>query len=474
MPDATTFNCLRYQRADNGVVFIAIDVAGRPVNVLTPELHREIGEAAERLAGDEAAVGAVVHSAKPSFMAGGDLKRIVRYYDMNRTAAEAYEQSRTYTESLRKLETCAKPVAVAVNGTALGGGLELALACQYRVVANDPKILLGLPEVTLGLLPGGGGTQRLPRIIGIKAAADLILSGRRLSPDEALEMGIVDRLAAEDDVLSEAESWVLAAEHNQQPWDRRGFRVPGGSGLNDMRIGRLFQQLTARVSAEHLRNYPAPIAALRCLFNGTTVKSMDQALKIESREFSALTRDPVARNMIRTLFLNRGKATREQIKSEPGAQELRQRCRDAYISQGLAMASDGISAALIENAALGAGMPEGPLALAGGTVGKTTTSRVPPLDGTIRQRLLGAQALAAAECWEEELIAPEKADLVSVFGWRFPAYTGGVLSYIDTMGLASFIALCDKLNSDYGAGLVPSRWLRDRARQSDRIYPPAD
>ena len=473
MANAKTFNCLSYRRADNGIAFIAIDVADRPVNVLTPELHREIGEAAELLAGDEAAIGAVVHSAKPSFMAGGDLNRIVRYYDMNRSAAEAYEQSRTYTSSLRKLESCQKPVAVAINGTALGGGLELALACHYRVVAKDPNIMLGLPEVTLGLLPGGGGTQRLPRLIGIKAAADLILSGRRLSPEEALEAGIVDRVVPGEALLSEAEKWVLSAEHPQQPWDRRGFRIPGGSGLNDMSIGRLFQQLTARVSAEHKRNYPAPIAALRCLFNGTTVRSMDQALKIESREFSALTRDPVARNMIRTLFLTRGKATREQILSEPGAEELIRKCQDAYVDEGLALVSEGIAPALVENAALAAGMPGGPLELSGREIAEVTPKQAANGARAIRQRLLCAQALAAAECWEQELIAPNKADLVSVVGWGFPSYTGGVLSYIDTMGLASFISLCDALSAESGANLNPSSWLRARAGEHDRIYPPA-
>ena len=147
MPDPISFDCLTYQRADSGVAFITIDVKDRPVNVFTPQLHRALGEVADYLAGNKQAVGAVIHSGKSSFMAGGDLKRIVRYYDMQRTPSEAYEQSRAYTESLRKLETCGKPVAVAINGNALGGGLELALAGHYRVVIDQSKIRLGLPEV---------------------------------------------------------------------------------------------------------------------------------------------------------------------------------------------------------------------------------------------------------------------------------------------------------------------------------------
>jgi 3-hydroxyacyl-CoA dehydrogenase/enoyl-CoA hydratase/3-hydroxybutyryl-CoA epimerase len=471
MSEPVQLQTLSYRRADNGVAFIAIDVKDRPVNVLTPELHREIGEVADMLAADGQAIGAVIHSGKTSFMAGGDLNRIVRYYDMKRTAEEAYTQSRTFSLSLRKLETCGKPVAVAVNGTALGGGLELALACHYRVVANDSGIQLGLPEVTLGLLPGGGGTQRLPRLIGLKQAASLILSGKRISPEEALKLGIVQQLAPVDELLGVAEQWVLQGPDPQQPWDRKGYRVPGGAGLNDMNVGRLFQQLTARVSADYRHNYPAPIAALRCLFNGTTVLSMDAALNIESREFSALTRDPVARNMIRTLFIHKGKRSRAEILAEEQTQALQQACEEAYRRQGLAMAAEGVKPALIENAAFAAGLAQGPLAMAGEDPAKSAGNLLEPELQTVKQRLLCAQALAAAELWEKGQADPVGADLASTLGWGFPSYTGGVLSYIDTMGLNAFIALCDQLSLHTRANLQPSAWLRARASESDLVYP---
>jgi 3-hydroxyacyl-CoA dehydrogenase/enoyl-CoA hydratase/3-hydroxybutyryl-CoA epimerase len=470
MPEPISFESLSYQLAESGVAFITIDVKDRPVNVLTPELHSAFGQIAGHLAADEGATGAVIHSGKSSFMAGGDLKRIVRYYDMQRTPAEAYEQSRTYTESLRKLETCGKPVAVAINGTALGGGLELALACHHRVVLDNPKILLGLPEVTLGLLPAGGGTQRLPRLIGLKAAADLILSGRYVDPAEALELGIIDQVVSEEDLLETAEKWVLGAENAQQPWDKRGFQVPGGSKLNDMNIGRLFQVLTARVSAEHRHNYPAPIAALRCLFNGTTVSSMDAALKIETREFSALTRDPVARNLIRTQFLNRGKTTREEIMSDEGSQTLKQQCEAAYIQQGQQMTAEGINPVLIENVAHAAGMVAGPLSLANDVSHYESSSQNGADIEVVKQRLLCAQVLAAAECWETGT-NPVQADLASTLGWGFPSYTGGVMSYMDTMGLNAFIALCDELSAQTGAAFHPSDWLRKRAQEDNRVYP---
>jgi hypothetical protein len=197
---------------------------------------------------------------------------------------------------------------------------------------------------------------------------------------------------------------------------------------------------------------------------------MDAALKIETREFSALTRDPIARNMIRTLFLNRGKTTREQIMAEDGAEQLKQRCQDAYIRQGLAMAADGIRTALIENAAYAAGMPQGPLALKGGRSGQQTSGQKLADVETVKQRLMCAQALAAAECWETGT-DPVMADLASTLGWGFPSYTGGVMSYMDTMGLKAFIALCDELNAQTGAGFNPSEWLRLRAREDDRVYP---
>jgi 3-hydroxyacyl-CoA dehydrogenase/enoyl-CoA hydratase/3-hydroxybutyryl-CoA epimerase len=471
MTQPTQFGPLSYRVSDRGVAFITIDVKDRPVNVLTTGFHRAVGDVAEHLAADDEAVGAVVHSGKDSFLAGGDLKRIVRYYDMQRTPREAYEQSRTYTVSLRKLETCGKPVAVAINGTALGGGLELALACHYRVVIDDAKVLLGLPEVRLGLLPAGGGTQRLPRLIGLKAAADLILSGRAVHPQEALELGIIDAVADSGDLLGTAEAWVLESGVAAQPWDRKGFRIPGGSKLNDMNISRLFQLQTAKVSTEYRHNYPAPIAILRCLFNGTTVNSIDTALKIETREFAALTRDPVARNMIRTLFLNRGKQSREQIMSLQGAAEIKQRLRDAYLSQARQMAEAGLKTALIENAAWAAGMDKGPLSMLAEGAENFAANEGLADAHSLGQRLLGAQALAAAEIWHDDLADAATIDLVSTLGCGFPSYTGGAISHIDTLGPAAFVERCDTLSADAGTGLEPPKWLRAMAGSGDRFYP---
>lgn len=466
MTSTQSFTTLSYRVGNDGVAFIEIDVAGHKHNVLTPELHRELGEVAEKLAADEAASGAVIHSGKASFMAGGDLNRIVRYYDMQRSAAEAYEQSLTYTQSLRQLETCGKPVAVAINGTALGGGLELALAGHHRVVADDESIELGLPEVSLGLIPGGGGTQRLPRLIGLKNAADLIIMGKRCNPAQALQLGLVDQVVPATELLDHARRWVLETDVRQQPWDQKGFRVPGGAGLNDMKIGRLFQLLTARISADYCHNYPAPIAALRCLFNGTTVQSMDAALRIETREFSAITRNPVARNMIRTLFINRARYPRRELQENQQAQELVQQMGTALAQQTEALLSEGINPVVINNLASAAGLPR---PAAASTPDASPTAGAKDMDyATIKQRLLAAPALAAAERWATDDIDPVQADLASVLLWDYPKYTGGVMSHIDTMGLEAFVKFCD----DCGSTLPVSDSLRQQAQQQGKIYPP--
>ncbi len=254
--------------------------------------------------------------------------------------------------------------------------------------------------------------------------------------------------------------------------------MPGGSGLSDPRVGGLFVQLTTRVGSEFRHNYPAPIAALRCLFNGTTMQSMDAALKVETREFSALTRDPVARNIIRTLFIHRGQR-RKLEKSAP--EEYRERDRavtelvtDAYNAEGRRLAAEGLAPELILNAALAAGMAEGPAGLDSGSPGADR----PPGEGTgageIGQRLLCAQALPAAEGWVEGALDPVDADLASVRAAGFPSYTGGVLSYVDTMGLGAFISLCDRLADAEGKHFRPSAKLRERAAEADRVYPPEE
>ena len=168
-------NTIRYELGSDGIAIMTIDLPGKSMNVLTPELMEDLETLTDRLSSDDSVKGAVLTSGKKTFIAGADIKDMVTVYDRGLSPREASGFSRELNRRLRKLETCGKPVAVAINGLALGGGLEVCLACHYRVLADDPQAVIGFPEVNIGLLPGGGGTQRLPRLIGTEKALPLIL-----------------------------------------------------------------------------------------------------------------------------------------------------------------------------------------------------------------------------------------------------------------------------------------------------------
>jgi 3-hydroxyacyl-CoA dehydrogenase/enoyl-CoA hydratase/3-hydroxybutyryl-CoA epimerase len=291
----------------DGIAVLTVDVKDKPMNVITPEFMDDIANAAEKIASDDKIKGAVVTSGKSSFMAGADLKDLVATFDQRTDAAEVYGWCRRLQQAYRKLETCGKPVAAAINGTALGGGLELALACHYRVVGNHPKTRLGQPEVQIGLMPGAGGTQRLLRLMGIEAALRMNTEGKHIAPEKALQMGFVDEVVEPGKEVAAAKAWVQATDTTDAPWDRKGFKVPGGAGLlhpaaiQTQTVGAaLMQKMTNH-------NYPAPLAIMSATYEGS-VLPMDTALDVESKYFTQLLMDPTSRNMTRTLFLNKGAA----------------------------------------------------------------------------------------------------------------------------------------------------------------------
>ena len=291
----------------DGIAVLTVDVKDKPMNVITPQFMDDIAKAAEKIASDDKIKGAVVTSGKSSFMAGADLKDLVATFDQRTDAAEVYGWCRRLQQAYRKLETCGKPVAAAINGTALGGGLELALACHYRVVGNHPKTRLGQPEVQIGLMPGAGGTQRLLRLMGIEAALRMNTEGKHIAPEKALQMGFVDEVVEPGKEVAAAKAWVQATDTTDAPWDRKGFKVPGGAGLlhpaaiQTQTVGAaLMQKMTNH-------NYPAPLAIMSATYEGS-VLPMDTALDVESKYFTQLLMDPTSRNMTRTLFLNKGAA----------------------------------------------------------------------------------------------------------------------------------------------------------------------
>ena len=184
-------SAVQFTKDADGIVTLVLDMPGRSMNVLNEELTGPFADAIQKIENDASIKGVIITSGKKEFLAGADIDKVYAMTDPQ----EAFDMAQAYKAFLRRLEKCGRPVVAALNGTALGGGLELALACHYRVAINDPKAKFGLPEVKLGLLPGGGGTQRLPRLIGIQPSLPLMLEGKELRADQAKQQGILHELA---------------------------------------------------------------------------------------------------------------------------------------------------------------------------------------------------------------------------------------------------------------------------------------
>ena len=297
----------------DGILLLTIDVPGQSMNVITPEVSRDLAAAIERLRTDPGVKGAVLTSGKASgFMAGADLKGMGAMFgggalpEGKSRMAALFDSVFSLNKLLRDLETCGKPVAAAVNGLALGGGLEFILACHYRVVADNPKITLGLPEIMVGLFPGAGGTQRLPRLMGIQPALMYLLQGKNMSPQEALGFGVVQAVVPADQVIETAKAWVRAnPTRGVQPWDEKSFKFPGGpaTGLNPT-FAATFVGGNAMTHVNAGDNMNAPKAILSAVYEGSQVP-MDTAIRIESKYFAKVVADPQAGNMIRSLFVSK-------------------------------------------------------------------------------------------------------------------------------------------------------------------------
>lgn len=297
-------------RDEDGIATLAIDQHGRSMNVIDDHFSAEFAAAVDGLIADPAVKGVIVTSAKKDFLAGADLIGFSKWMETaaDEPVAEVYRKLRVFTQALRRMETGGKPFVCAINGTALGGGFEIALACHHRIAADNPAAKLGLPEVQVGLLPGAGGTQRMPRLIGIQAALPLLLEGRHLSPQKALAAGIVHAVVPHHELLAAAKSWLTSPNATAvQPWDQKGFKVPGGAGGMHPAVVQTFMAGNAMLQEKTLHNYPAPEAIMSCVYEGTQLP-MDRALEVESKYFTKLFTGPVARNMIRTLFIKKGKA----------------------------------------------------------------------------------------------------------------------------------------------------------------------
>ena len=295
----------------DGIALVTWDMAARSMNLIDLSVLDDLEKIIERLKSDGEVKGAVVTSGKEAFSGGADLamlnELLGRFEKQQASGPEAamrrlFDESRRLSQLLRSLETCGKPVAAALNGTAVGGGFELALACHARFVADDPKVRLGLPEVRIGLFPGAGGTQRVARMIPAADALQLLLQGRQLRPDQAKSMKLVDEVVAADRLVETAKAWVREGGRAKQPWDEEKFRIPGGAVYSKGGM-MTFPVANALYRRETYDLYPAARTILQCVYEGLLVP-MDTALTIEQRHFARILRSPEARHMIRSLFVS--------------------------------------------------------------------------------------------------------------------------------------------------------------------------
>ncbi len=291
----------------DGIALITWDMPGRSMNVISASVLSELVQLVERIRSDDAVTGAVITGGKDAFCAGADLEELGSLLGAGLTAdagetdlKQAFERAFALNAILRELETCGKPIAAAINGTALGGGFEVALACHYRVAGDSPETRIGLPESRVGIMPGGGGTQRLPRIIGARDALPLMLEGRSLDPKRALQQKLIHKVVPAGELIGEAKRWIKDGGIARQPWDEGGFRIPGG-GPHDEEGAQTFIVGNAMLHARTYGNYPAQQHIMSAVYEGLLVP-MDTAIRIETRYFVKTLIRPEAQNMIRTLF----------------------------------------------------------------------------------------------------------------------------------------------------------------------------
>lgn len=313
------------------IATLTIDMPGRTMNVLEPQVVAELRDAFEAAVADPAVTGIIITSGKPSFIAGADLSQMEALGDTSRPIHDAVDAIDYLGSFFRSIETCGKPVVGAASGTALGGGLELLLATHYRVFASDASARYGLPEVKLGLLPGAGGTQRLPRLMGIAASLPLLTQGKDISGQEAVTAGLAHAAVPASQVLVAARQALASGKVDTvAPWDKKGFRLPGGRAHDPAGEAALVIANATMQAATH-GNYPAPLAILRCVYEGSALP-IDRALRLEQKHFAILVRGRPAQNMIRTLFF--AKQAADKLSRRPAGQPRRAVTRLGVLGAG--------------------------------------------------------------------------------------------------------------------------------------------
>ncbi|MBL4982838.1 3-hydroxyacyl-CoA dehydrogenase NAD-binding domain-containing protein [Pseudomonas fluorescens] len=293
-------DAIRYEKGQDQIVVLTLDMPGQSANTMNAAYREAMAATLARLEAEKDEIaGVVITSAKKTFFAGGDLNELIK---VDKAQAKAfYDSVLVLKAQLRRLETLGKPVVAAINGAALGGGWEICLACHHRVALDDKSVQLGLPEVTLGLLPGGGGVVRMVRMLGLEKALPYLLEGKKVRPAQALQAGLIDELAADREaLLAQARAWILANPQARQPWDTKGYAIPGGTPSHP-KVAQMLAIAPSILRSKTQGCFPAPEKILCAAVEGAQV-DFDTAHLIETRYFTELVTGQVAKNMIGTFW----------------------------------------------------------------------------------------------------------------------------------------------------------------------------
>ncbi len=293
-------DAIRYEKGQDQIVVLTLDMPGQSANTMNAAYREAMAATIARLEAEkDTLVGVIITSAKKTFFAGGDLNELIQ---VDKAHAKAfYADVGVLKAQLRSLETLGKPVVAAINGAALGGGWEICLACHHRIALDDTSVQLGLPEVTLGLLPGGGGVVRMVRLLGLEKALPYLLEGQKVRPAQALQAGLIDDVAADrGELLAKSRAWILANPQARQPWDNKGYQIPGGTPSNP-KVAQMLAIAPSILRSKTQGCFPAPEKILCAAVEGAQV-DFDTAHLIETRYFTELVTGQVAKNMIGTFW----------------------------------------------------------------------------------------------------------------------------------------------------------------------------
>ena len=300
---------ISYEIDSDGVAVVTWDLENRSMNVLNAQSVNEYRDVIDSLVKNEKVKGIVIASAKEAFIAGADLTsndtfnfdKVVE--DKIAAAQTIYDGVMNLNKLFRTMETCGKPFVAAINGHALGGGLEICLACHYRVAIDNDRIQIGQPEAKIGLIPGAGGTQRVPRLAGVtQDVMSFLLAGNPITPKKALSMGLINEVVEKENLISAAKKYIIDGGKSIQPWDEKGFRLPSGAPYTPKGM-MIWGVASSSLRKMSYGNYPAQNAILSALYEGVQVP-IDAGLRIEARQMTKVLMDPVSQNMVRSLFVN--------------------------------------------------------------------------------------------------------------------------------------------------------------------------